>query len=100
MEFKENNVSVLWYTPLIQGHVGYVSEPLGDQNVEIIIVSRREHLRTGTRLNVRGLDDDGNVGNFVETEQIVKIGDNIYSFVATRGTVPVFWHQGSKKGGT
>ena len=57
-------------------------------------------MRTGTRLNVRGLDDDGNVGNFVETEQIVKIGDKVYSFVATRGTVPVFWHQGSKKGST
>ena len=25
----------------------------------------------GTRFNARGLDDEGNVANFVETEQIV-----------------------------
>lgn len=72
--FQENKVNIRWYTPIIQGHVGYVSENIGNKPVEIILISRRQHLRTGTRMNVRGLDDDGNVANFVETEQILKIG--------------------------
>ncbi len=59
--------------------------------MEVVLISRRQHLRTGTRMNVRGLDDDGNVANFVETEQILKIGQSIFSFVITRGSVPIFW---------
>jgi len=54
-------------------------------------------LRAGTRLNVRGIDDDGNVSNFVEQEQIVKINTMNYAFVSTRGSVPIFWSQGNNK---
>ena len=50
-------------------------------------------------MNVRGLDDDGQAANFVETEQILKMGDVVYSFVTTRGSVPIFWQQGTKTGG-
>ena len=31
--FQENNVSIAWYTPIIQGHVGYVIESLGNFKV-------------------------------------------------------------------
>lgn len=31
-------------------------------------MSRRSCKRAGTRYNARGIDDDGNVANFVETE--------------------------------
>ena len=89
--FSENKVDLKWYTPLIQGHVGFVEEVVGDKMVSITLISRRQHVRTGTRMNVRGLDDDGNAGNFVETEQIVRIDQLIYSYVQTRGSVPVFW---------
>ena len=71
--FRENDIDVKWYTPIICGYVGYCNEPLGATNVEITLISRRQTLRAGTRVNVRGLDDFGNVANFVETEQIVKI---------------------------
>jgi len=53
-------------------------------------------MRAGTRLNVRGIDDHGHVANYVETEQILKIGDEIYSHVITRGSVPIFWAQNGK----
>ena len=36
---------------------------------------------SGTRYNARGLDDDGNVANYVETEQILCYRSYIYSFV-------------------
>lgn len=48
--------------------MGNVLEPLGTHNIEVVLISRRQHLRTGTRLNVRGLDDEGNAANFCETE--------------------------------
>ena len=45
----------------------------------------------GTRYLSRGLDDDGNVANFVETEQLLIYRDQVYSFVQIRGSVPLFW---------
>ena len=45
----------------------------------------------GTRYLSRGLDEDGNVANFVETEQLLIYKDFIYSFVQIRGSVPLFW---------
>ena len=35
----------------------------------------------GTRFNARGFDDDGNVANFVETEQILCHKSFIFAFV-------------------
>jgi hypothetical protein len=57
------------------------------------IISRRMHLRGGTRYNARGIDDQGNVGNFVETEQMVKFENLLFSYVMIRGSVPIFWEQ-------
>lgn len=45
------------------------------------IVSRRCCFRAGTRLFTRGIDVQGNVANFVETEQIVEFGGDRNSFV-------------------
>ena len=42
---------------------------------------------------VRGVDDGGSVANFVETEQIIQLGDKMCSFLQIRGSVPVFWEQ-------
>jgi len=66
-------------------------ETLGALNIEVCLISRRNVNRAGTRLNVRGIDDLGNVANYVETEQIVTINDLQYSFIITRGSVPIFW---------
>lgn len=51
------------------------------------------HLRGGTRYNARGIDDNGNVGNFVETEQIIKMANLVFSYIIIRGSVPIFWEQ-------
>ncbi len=50
-------------------------------------------MRTGTRFFVRGADKQGNVGNFVETEQIVDFKDNVAAYVQTRGSMPFIWKQ-------
>lgn len=47
----------------------------------------------GTRYLARGLDDEGNVANFVETELLLCYRDQLYSFVQIRGSVPLYWQQ-------
>ncbi|KAG6010633.1 hypothetical protein E4U21_005131 [Claviceps maximensis] len=58
------------------------------------LISRLSCRRAGTRFNARGIDDDGNVANFVETETIFSSPAGImFSYVQVRGSVPVFWEQ-------
>ena len=52
------------------------------------------------RFNVRGMNDEGHVANFAETEQAIYVDNNIVSFVQVRGLVPLFWEQpGLQTGG-
>lgn len=45
------------------------------------------------RYKRRGVDKNGNVANYVETEQLIHVHNHTLSFVQTRGSVPVFWSQ-------
>ena len=45
------------------------------------IVSRRSIHKAGTRFFSRGINDDGQVANFVETEQIIEFNGEHISFV-------------------
>ena len=83
-----------------------------------VLITRRSRHRAGTRYFSRGIDDQGHVSNFNETEQIVILNDNygplggleggggmqngkvggndgpemqLLSYVQTRGSVPVYW---------
>jgi hypothetical protein len=51
--------------------------------------------RVGTRFNCRGVNDDGNCANFVETEQVLFSEDSEEesAFLQLRGSVPVFFQQ-------
>lgn len=88
--------------------------------VTIVIISRRSRYRGGTRYFTRGMDGDGHVANYNETEQVVILNDSssglggfagstdmqsgklgssagrelqIMSYVQTRGSVPTFWSE-------
>ena len=43
--------------------------------------------------NLLGIDDEGNVANFCESEQIIYYNGYCCSFVEVRGSVPVFFQQ-------
>lgn len=43
---------------------------VGAAQAKACLISRLSCERMGTRFNVRGVNDDGNVANFVETEQV------------------------------
>lgn len=60
----------------------------------LTLISRLSCRRAGTRFNSRGIDDDGNVANFVESETIYWSPSGVcFSYAQIRGSVPVFWEQ-------
>ncbi|KEQ63117.1 uncharacterized protein M437DRAFT_65721 [Aureobasidium melanogenum CBS 110374] len=60
----------------------------------LTLLSRLSCRRAGTRFNARGIDDDGNVANFVETEVIFSTPSGMsFSYVQVRGSIPLFWEQ-------
>lgn len=61
----------------------------------LTLISRLSCRRAGTRFNARGIDDDGNVANFVESETIFCTDQLCFSYVQCRGSVPLFWEQAS-----
>ncbi|XP_063369181.1 phosphatidylinositide phosphatase SAC2 [Cydia amplana] len=104
-----------WVLPIIQGfvHLSQIAvepadaNPLNteslssggscDETFTLGVISRRSRYQAGTRYNRRGIEPEGHVANYVETEQIVSImcSDSIHraSFVQVRGSVPIFWSQ-------
>lgn len=62
----------------------------------LTVISRLSARRAGTRFNSRGVDDDGNVANFVETETIFWSPSGVcFSYVQIRGSIPIFWESSS-----
>jgi len=51
------------------------------QAFKYTLMSRRSCYRAGTRYYMRGMDSEGHVANFVETEQIVEFSGIKCSFV-------------------
>ncbi|KIM68900.1 hypothetical protein SCLCIDRAFT_104475 [Scleroderma citrinum Foug A] len=84
----------------IQGYVGVSTMALpapptsgSPALVTLSLISRLGRKRAGTRFNTRGVDDDGNTANFVETETILSTDSHCMSYTQIRGSVPLFWEQ-------
>jgi hypothetical protein len=72
------------------------------RHMQLALVSRRSRFRAGTRFFRRGIDHEGNVANFNETEQILLVEEpggsagtyaTRLSFVQIRGSIPLFWSE-------
>ena len=83
----------LFCLPLIHGFVSIKLCSINGEWFTWALVSRRSVYRAGTRMWTRGIDQEGAVANYVETEQIVEFKDFRSSYVQTRGSVPLFWNQ-------
>lgn len=79
--------------PVTHGFVSINSVVIAGTKLVWAIISRRSTQRCGTRLFVRGGDDKGHVANYVETEQLVEVNGTVASFLQTRGSIPLLWHQ-------
>jgi hypothetical protein len=105
--------------PVMFGMLEIVNTSVRGTPVIFCLTSRRSRFRAGTRYLSRGIDEDGHVSNFNETEQIVIVNDDasrgpvsytgdgglqseklraavgreaqVLAYVQTRGSVPVYW---------
>ncbi|KAJ3010129.1 UNVERIFIED_CONTAM: inositol polyphosphate 5-phosphatase [Siphonaria sp. JEL0065] len=82
----------------IQGFIGTVSIPSSSSSsspLKLSLISRLGCKNAGTRFNARGINDEGHVSNFVETEMVLEAVGRGYlaSFLLLRGSVAVFWEQ-------
>ncbi|RKP02322.1 hypothetical protein CXG81DRAFT_17988 [Caulochytrium protostelioides] len=78
---------------LIQGFVGFFDAPHAGVDQTVAIISRLGCKRAGTRFLARGVDDTGNVSNFVETEFLLYTPQRTFSYLQLRGSIPLFWQQ-------
>uniref|UniRef100_A0A673B658 Synaptojanin-1 n=1 Tax=Sphaeramia orbicularis TaxID=375764 RepID=A0A673B658_9TELE len=65
-----------WLLRLMCGGVEVRTIYAGHKQAKACIFSRLSSERAGTRFNVRGTNDDGQVANFVETEQVNLISES------------------------
>jgi len=104
--------------PVMYGMMEIITTRFKSTPLTLVLITRRSRYRAGTRYFSRGIDEDGHVSNFNETEQIIILNDStsglggfaggggmqngkvggsggkevqIMSYVQTRGSVPVFW---------
>ncbi|ETS63235.1 hypothetical protein PaG_03022 [Moesziomyces aphidis] len=111
--------------PVMQGYLQTVSLPVRPQDApeaytasteakvdepvvrcQLMVISRRSKERAGLRYQRRGINEAGQVANFVETEQLVyvlrsragvasasEVVADALSFVQIRGSIPLYWSQ-------
>lgn len=79
--------------PVIQGSFQTFELELQRTFVKVSLVARRCVRRIGTRMWRRGANFEGDVANFVETEQILEVDEHVASYVQVRGSIPVLWQQ-------
>ncbi|KAF4605523.1 hypothetical protein EYR40_004309 [Pleurotus pulmonarius] len=89
--------------PVMYGTFDIRSVFLNGRHFQICLISRRSRFRAGTRYFRRGIDQDGHVANFNETEQLLLVegppsatrtpDEYAYklSFVQIRGSIPMYW---------
>ncbi|KAE8134286.1 SacI homology domain-containing protein [Aspergillus pseudotamarii] len=102
--------------PVMYGMLRITPAKVKSTTFTFALITRRSRHRAGTRYFSRGIDEQGHVSNYNETEQIVilndatgglsgfaggqsmkeKAGDSgqdlqVMAYVQTRGSVPVFW---------
>lgn len=84
-----------WIVPVISGFVKVMKKcEINGMRCDLLFFTRRSWRRVGTRFNVRGVDKDGCVANFAETEMmLVKPNRSICSYVQVRGSIPLYWDQ-------
>lgn len=89
-----------WVVELVHGYIEQAAFSILGRVVSCIIISRRARTFAGTRYLKRGINDQGNVANEVETEQILwdrvgghPIDGQFASHVQLRASIPLFWTQ-------
>ena len=89
-----------WINYCIYGYFGQVVCNIKSLRLQISVIARRNRHYAGMRYLKRGICEDGNVANDVETEQILEEINTtwsdrpkISSYIQIRGSIPIYWFQ-------
>ncbi|KAJ3064881.1 hypothetical protein HK102_008082, partial [Quaeritorhiza haematococci] len=77
--------------PVICGFVGSATTMIDRTPLSIVLISRINRHRAGTRFRRRGVNPQGNAAIEVETETILVTPKSILSYQIIRGSVPLVW---------
>lgn len=104
--------------PVMFGMLRITTTKIKSAPLTMALITRKSRFRGGTRYFSRGIDEQGHVSNYNETEQVVLLNDHagapagfaggagmqngrvggydgqelqVLSYVQTRGSVPVYW---------
>jgi hypothetical protein len=102
--------------PVMSGMLRITNTSVKGNPFTFVLITRRSRFRAGTRYHSRGVDEEGNVSNFNETEQSIILNDDasrgpvsyaggqgmqngrvggkepqVLAYMQTRGSVPVYW---------
>ncbi|CAD8188380.1 unnamed protein product [Paramecium octaurelia] len=81
-----------WQLKIIQGYVGIFQISLRNLNqIQYCLVSRRSFYKGGSIRNDTGIDTEGNVANYTETEQLIYLNNEKARQILCRGSIPLFW---------
>ena len=90
----------IWFVYFIYGYFEQIESIIYGLRFLVSVIARRNRFYAGTRYLKRGINNDGQVANDVETEQILEEVSttcserpSITSYVHIRGSVPIYWHQ-------
>jgi hypothetical protein len=79
-ELVQQKADDIWITPITNAWISTCQLISSDKcSYQLTLVSRRSRFRQGPRYLKRGIDNDGNAANLVETEQIVTTSDDMVS---------------------
>ena len=84
--------------PVINGYFDTRKVYYNEDDLSFIVIGRKDDRRSGMRFLFRGADLNGNVANFVETEEILIYREqngiaHILSFLQIRGSIPIIFTQ-------
>ena len=91
--FKQYAVSDDWVFKVTCGGVSIRTVNIYGEHAQLCVVYRQSCERAGTRFLTRGVDENGHVANFVESEIIICSNEKLACYVLTRGSIPLFWDQ-------
>ena len=99
-EFTQCVKNELWFVYFIYGYFEQIETIIYGLRFLVTVIARRNRFYAGTRYLKRGINNDGQVANDVESEQILEEVSttcserpSITSYVHIRGSVPIYWHQ-------
>lgn len=97
---------IKWIIPVIQGFVQIENCEIDSHKFLLSIIARRNTGRLGMRYQRRGVNEEGKVANWVESEQIIHFNQpkesedavdphiqHWCSYTQIRGSIPLFWSQ-------